>query len=111
VCDGCGEPLGSWRAAGATRGPLQAGARCGVCSRRPRPVDRARAIGAYDDRLREIIHAFKYDHRRTLARGLGALMRRHGAELIGGADLAVPVPLHWRRRLDLRGRRWPASSG
>jgi len=27
-------------------------------------------------------------------------MRRHGAELIEGADLAVPVPLHWRRRLD-----------
>ncbi len=26
-------------------------------------------------------------------------MRERGAEVLSGADLAVPVPLHWRRRL------------
>ena len=34
-----------------------------------RLVDRARAIGAYDGALRAIVHALKYDGRRSLARG------------------------------------------
>ncbi|MCX6546302.1 MAG: phosphoribosyltransferase family protein [Acidobacteria bacterium] len=25
-------------------------------------------------------------------------MRRHGADVLAGADIAVPVPLHWSRR-------------
>jgi predicted amidophosphoribosyltransferase len=41
----------------------------------------------------------KYEGRRGLARPLAALMRERGHEVIAGADLAVPVPLHWRRRL------------
>ena len=38
----------------------------------------ARAIGAYDGALRSIVHALKYDGRRSLARPLGALMRARG---------------------------------
>jgi ComF family protein len=57
-----------------------------------------RAAGEYEGSLREIIHAFKYDERRSLARPLGALMRDASADLLAGAACAVPVPLHpWRR--------------
>jgi ComF family protein len=61
-------------------------------------VDRARAIGAYDGALRSIVHALKYEGRRSLARPLGALMRRHGADVLDGAECAIPVPLHNSRR-------------
>lgn len=54
--------------------------------------------GRYDGALRDLIHAFKYEGRRTLARGLGAAMRAGGAHLLEDADAVVPVPLHpWRR--------------
>ena len=92
VCERCGDPLPSWRAIS------QAHARCPRCRRRRSPVDRGRAVGAYEGALREIIHALKYDGRRTVARPLGRLMARHGAPLLDGADCVVPVPLHRRRR-------------
>jgi ComF family protein len=55
-------------------------------------------VGPYESRLRDIIHAFKYDGRRSLARPLAARMREAGRDVIAGADAAVPVPLHWLRR-------------
>ena len=61
-------------------------------------IDRARAIGAYDGALRAIVHALKYEGRRSLARPLGDLMRDRGAGIIAGAACAVPVPLHPSRR-------------
>ena len=56
------------------------------------------AAGPYEGRLRDIIHAFKYDQRRSLARPLAALMREAGRGVLEGADVVVPVPLHWWRR-------------
>ncbi|MCX6552735.1 MAG: phosphoribosyltransferase family protein, partial [Acidobacteria bacterium] len=64
----------------------------------PRTIARARAVGPYDDHLRDISHAFKYGQRRTLAPPLSALMARHGRAVLEGADVSVAVPLHWRRR-------------
>jgi ComF family protein len=61
-------------------------------------VDRARAVGAYDGALRAIVHALKYEGRRSLARPLAELMRLRGADMLTGADWAVPVPLHPSRR-------------
>jgi ComF family protein len=65
----------------------------------PAPIAAWQAAGEYEGSLREIIHAFKYDGRRSLARPLAALMRERGAELLHRADLIVPVPLHPGRRL------------
>jgi ComF family protein len=45
-----------------------------------------------------VIHALKYDGRRSLARPLAALMRDRGAAMLAGADCVVPVPLHRSRR-------------
>lgn len=94
--------------AGVLDAPLD-GPVCGRCWERVRAapipfrhragfVDLGWAAGDYEGTLREIIHAFKYDGRRTLARPLGDMLREAGADALRGADCAVPVPLHaWRR--------------
>ena len=56
------------------------------------------AVGRYDGALRDIIHVFKYEGRRSLAAPLGALMRETARSVLDDADCVVPVPLHpWRR--------------
>jgi ComF family protein len=92
LCDLCGDPLPTWRTLGV---PLD---RCARCRRLQSALDKARAIGAYDGALRAIVHALKYDGRRSLARPLAALMRERGAAVLAGADAVVPVPLHPSRR-------------
>jgi ComF family protein len=56
------------------------------------------AIGPYDGALRAIIHALKYDQRRSVARPLAARMVRECASALEAMDIAVPVPLHPRRQ-------------
>ena len=92
LCDRCGDPLPTWRVVSV---PL---ACCPRCRRTRRLIDRARAIGAYDGALRAIVHALKYEGRRSLARPLGRLMRERGADVLSGAACVVPVPLHPSRR-------------
>jgi ComF family protein len=56
------------------------------------------AGGRYDGALRDIIHAFKYEGRRSLAGVLASVMRESGREVLGDCACVVPVPLHpWRR--------------
>ena len=71
---------------------------CARCRRTRHDVTRSRAVGAYDGALRSIVHALKYDGRRSLARPLAALMRARGADVFDGAAAVVPVPLHAARR-------------
>jgi ComF family protein len=92
LCDVCGDPLPSWRVVSL---PLP---QCPRCRRRSHAIDRGRAIGPYEGALRQVIHALKYDARRSLARPLGRLMCERGAEILAGADSLVPVPLHPSRR-------------
>lgn len=92
LCATCGDPLASWRVLTVAEG------RCARCRRRPPAFDIARAAGGYDGSLRRIIHAFKYEGRRSLGRPLAAMMHDRASEVLDGADVAVPVPLHpWRR--------------
>jgi ComF family protein len=98
VCDRCGDPLAS---ANTGLKPCVAGGEpllCRACATSDRAIDRGRAVGEYEGALREIVHALKYDHRRSIAVRLGAMMRSRGRVLLAGADFAVPVPLHRRRR-------------
>ncbi len=62
------------------------------------PIGWAAAVDGYDGRMKDIIHALKYDRRRSISPRLGALMRECGVELLRGADCVVPVPLHPRRK-------------
>jgi ComF family protein len=96
LCGRCGEPLPSWRTISLETGI------CSRCRRAPSSIDSSAAIGAYDGRLRFIIHALKYGGHRSIAAPLGARMRSSGAAVLQGADAAVPVPLH-RRRQRARG--------
>jgi ComF family protein len=92
LCAVCGDPLPSWRTVS------RAMARCARCRRGRTAVAASRAAGGYDGPLRAMLHALKYDGRRSLARPLGRLMRAAGGDLLPDACCAVPVPLHpWRR--------------
>jgi ComF family protein len=72
--------------------------KCPRCRRGAYLFSAARAAGDYDGTLREILHAFKYDGRHSLARPLGVMLRTAGADLLADAHCVVPVPLHpWRR--------------
>ena len=52
----------------------------------------------YRGPLRDIIHAFKYEQRRSLARPLARLLAASGAGVLRDAACVVPVPLHpWKR--------------
>ncbi|WP_369719836.1 MULTISPECIES: ComF family protein [unclassified Bradyrhizobium] len=63
----------------------------------PPAYQRARAAVRYDDVARTLVHALKYQDRTDLAPAMGRWMARAGGELLTGADMLVPVPLHWRR--------------
>jgi ComF family protein len=87
LCARCGDALPPWRASS----PL-----CPRCRRMPGRTA-ARSAGLYDGPLRPILHAFKYDDRRLLARPLARLMADVGADWLEDADAVIPVPLHpWR---------------
>ncbi len=68
----------------------------------PPVYQRARAVARYDEVARALVHRLKYGDRLELAKALGLMMARAGAELLAEADVIVPVPLHrtrlwWRR--------------
>jgi ComF family protein len=71
----------------------------------PPVFGRARAVARFEDGpARRLVHRLKYSDREELARPLGAWMARAGAEILAGADVLAPVPLHplrlWSRRFN-----------
>jgi ComF family protein len=63
----------------------------------PPGFQRAVSFGLYQGRMREAIHALKYDRLHPAARGLGQMLAEAIAQLAGQAPaemLVVPVPLH-----------------
>jgi ComF family protein len=92
VCDACGDPIPSWRIISAEQ------QRCARCRRAGAVISQGRAIGEYAGALRAIVHALKYGGRRSVAKQLASRLTLHGAEVVEGAHIAVPVPLHWLRR-------------
>jgi ComF family protein len=110
-CASCGEPLPSDRLVRAGSGLAiatsatskahgsgeQSERQCARCSDCLPVVDVARALGAYADTLRALVHALKYDGRRSVAPRLAGLVRERCGAVLAGADAVVPVPLHRRR--------------
>jgi ComF family protein len=90
-CSACGRPLEAV--------PLPDGFLCGDCRRRTPAIDRFVAGWSFEPPFDRVIHGLKYgrlDFLGTqLARGLWSRLGHQLEE----AEMVVPVPLHWRRRL------------
>ncbi len=96
ACPLCAAPL-------ATTAPV--GYVCGRCRARPPAYDRLLALWSYEPPLDAVVRALKFGRLDYLGRHLGLALAEAfggGSGDIGGmgeADVVVPVPLHWRRRL------------
>jgi len=88
LCRVCGVPMPEVSA----EAPL-----CGCCQDAPPAFERARAALQYEGSGRRLILRFKHGDRLDGAATYAGWMARAGAELLAGAELIVPVPLHrWR---------------
>jgi ComF family protein len=82
--------------------PMGRDAVCAECTREKRSWDRARAVLRYDKNSRHLVLALKHGDRTHMAGAFGCWMHRVGGEVLSGADLLVPVPLHWTRLFQRR---------
>lgn len=78
--------------------PNQVAAPCVDCRSDLHAVGAIRAVGTYSQPLSTAIHQFKYRGRRELGAPLGAMMAGYWLDRRVTVDLAIPVPLHERRR-------------
>lgn len=88
VCVRCGTPFEI---------AVDPGQVCGACLANPPVYDRARAALIYGDVSRDLVLSLKYQGRRDGLFVLGGWMANAGKDLLAGADLIVPVPLHYIR--------------
>jgi ComF family protein len=96
VCRRCGDSLDAPAVEGIAITQL-----CRACRLAPPAFARAVAFGTYDGKLRDAIHALKYDRLRPAAAKLGAMLAEAIAQLLPEAPaemLVVPVPLHRTKR-------------
>ncbi len=93
LCDGCGAPYPY---------DVGAGVLCPACSIGVRLISRTRAACVYDEHSRDLILKLKHADRTDLAPLFARWLSRAAAELLEGADLICPVPLHRRRLLARR---------
>ena len=90
MCLRCGEALPAAPAAAVS-------ALCRPCRLAPPPFVRAVSYGVYQGRMREAIHALKYDRLHPASTGLGRMLAAAMAQLVDEAPaemLVIPVPLH-----------------
>lgn len=76
--------------------------RCGACQDEDLAFDGTIRAGLYESALRSLVLAFKF-HQRTEYAGRISGMMKDALAVSGQArriDYFVPVPLHWRRRLE-----------
>ena len=63
----------------------------------PPVYDRARAVARFDGLMRDLVHGLKFSDRHDGRRLFGRWLMSAGADLIGDADVVIPVPLsRWR---------------
>jgi ComF family protein len=93
-CPRCGMTLGP-NVPGRTDG-------CGACEATLPRFDRIFRLGPYAGCLRRLIQDLKYRRRQRLRRRMGRLLGQRVAGGLGDftLDVVIPVPMHWRRRLE-----------
>jgi ComF family protein len=90
-CARCGDTVDASAEAGV----------CRACRLAPPTFVRAVAYGLYRGRLKDAIHALKYERLHAAARGLGWMLAAAIAPLAGEAAeglVVIPVPLHKRKQ-------------
>ena len=75
---------------------------CTACLAEPPPWRRAAAVGIYGGTLRRMILGLKRADRLDTVPLLAGWLARAAAPLLAEAELILPVPLHWRRRVARR---------
>ncbi|MEO1329805.1 MAG: ComF family protein [Pseudomonadota bacterium] len=98
VCDRCGAPLVHEDAEAAGTAALT----CDGCARWPPAWDRGRAAARYAAAARTLCLVLKHADRTEAAPPMARWMARAGAPLLAEADLLIPIPLHWTRRIRRR---------
>jgi len=94
-CSACGRPI-----PGLAR--PEPGILCDTCQAHPPVWDRGAAVFAYQGAGRRLVLALKHGDRLDMLPMLGGWMLRAGRVLAGEAELVVPVPMHWTRRIRRR---------
>ncbi|HUV69920.1 MAG TPA: double zinc ribbon domain-containing protein [Terracidiphilus sp.] len=93
VCSRCGDTVNEAQLAMGTA----TSALCRACRLAPPPFERAVAFAPYQGRMKQAIHALKYDRLHPAARTLGRMLAEAIAQLAAeapGEMLVIPVPLH-----------------
>ena len=108
LCVGCWRDLRLTGSAQCTRcaRPMPEGyggdGQCEECADQRFAWRVARAATLYGGSSRQLVLSLKHGDRPEIARPMAVWMRRAGADVLSRADLAVPVPLHWTRRVKRR---------
>lgn len=88
LCARCGMPFDV---------PVEAGTLCGACLAGASALGLVRSAFVYDEASRGIVLRFKHADAVHTARALAGLLARAGGDVLSGADVVTPVPLHrWR---------------
>jgi ComF family protein len=70
----------------------------------PPAYGKARAAARYEGVAIELVHRLKYGDRVEIAPFMAGLMTQAGRDVLDGADMLIPIPLHrlrqWRRRFN-----------
>lgn len=117
-CEHCQRPAERWLCEPCTNAldEMAHAPRCGICAfplphagapcarcmgRQGRLIGRFARLGTHADILRDLVLRLKFAGRWTLSKELGNMLARDAivAELLGRADLIVPVPLFWLRQM------------
>lgn len=75
---------------------------CAACMDERPAFALARAVWVYNDVSRAMISALKFRDRSTDIERYGVLLAQAGRDILKGAHVIIPIPLHWRRLMERR---------